>query len=74
MTSETTDNGTRPAAGMMARVRATMPYLIALLLFGAGIFALYRLLAPVDIRMLALQIQSTPWQVVSLAMLTSLAG
>lgn len=58
----------------MARLRATMPYLIALLLFGAGIFALYRLLAPVDIRTLASQIQSTPLHVVSLAMLTSLAG
>ena len=74
VTSQTTDNGTGRTTGTMARVRATMPYLIALLLFGAGIFALYRLLAPVDIRMLADQIQSTPWHVVSLAMLASLAG
>ncbi|WP_374632367.1 bifunctional lysylphosphatidylglycerol flippase/synthetase MprF [Paracoccus sp. (in: a-proteobacteria)] len=74
MTSPPPDNGIQPAAGTMVRLRATMPYLLALLLFGAGIFALYRLLAPVDIRMLAIQIQSTPWHVVSLAMLTSLAG
>ena len=59
---------------MMTRLRGTMPYLVALMLFGLGMFALYRLLAPVDIHALAAQIQSTPLHLVSLALLSSLAG
>ena len=74
MTSETPETCSRPANGAIARLRATMPYLVALALFGLGIFALYRLLAPVDIHALAAQIQATPWQIIFLALLSSLAG
>ncbi len=51
-----------------------LPYLAALLLFGAGIMALYRLLGPVDIQALALQIRATPWHVIGAATAAALAG
>ena len=31
------------------RVKSLLPYIVTAALFGAGVFALYRLLAPVDL-------------------------
>ncbi|KGJ05371.1 hypothetical protein IT41_06270 [Paracoccus halophilus] len=55
-------------------MRAMLPYLLALALFGAGILALYRLLGPVDILAVADQIASTPWHVIGAATAATLAG
>ena len=42
---------------LVARLRVAAPYLLALLLFGLGAYALYHLLAPVDIHAVAVQIR-----------------
>ncbi|WP_235931115.1 bifunctional lysylphosphatidylglycerol flippase/synthetase MprF [Paracoccus xiamenensis] len=57
-----------------ARMRAAAPYLLALLLFGLGAYALYHLLAPVEVHAVAQQIRSTPWQLIALAMGATFAG
>ncbi len=56
------------------RIRAAAPYLLALLLFGLGTYALYHLLAPVDIHAVAVQIRSTPWQLIAMALGATFAG
>ena len=61
--------GARPA-----RWRQLLPYLVAIGLFGAGLYALSRLLAEVDIREVAAQVRATPWPRMVLALLTTLAG
>ena len=65
--------GLRWNAGV-ARLRVATPYLLALLLFGLGAYALYHLLRPVDIHAVADQIRSTPWQVIALALGATFAG
>ncbi|CAM3107419.1 phosphatidylglycerol lysyltransferase [Paracoccus aminovorans] len=60
--------------GTLARLRAYAPYLLAVLLFGLGTYALYRLLAPVDINAVAAQIRSTPRHLVALALGSTFAG
>ncbi|TBN38593.1 UPF0104 family protein [Paracoccus subflavus] len=57
-----------------ARLRAYAPYLLAVLLFGLGAYALYRLLAPVDIQAVADQIRTTPWHLIALALGATFAG
>ena len=59
---------------LVARLRVATPYLLALLLFGLGAYALYHLLRPVDIHAVADQIRSTPWQVIALALGATFAG
>jgi len=54
--------------------RQFLPYVVAFLLFGAGLYALNRLLAPVDIREVAAQIRHTPWHITGIALLTTVAG
>ncbi|MDS9469034.1 bifunctional lysylphosphatidylglycerol flippase/synthetase MprF [Paracoccus sp. MBLB3053] len=54
--------------------RQFLPYIVAILLFGGGLYALNRLLAPVNIREVAEQIRSTPWHVTGMAILTTIAG
>ena len=61
VTSLKTEN-TSARGVVMAQIKARLPYVLALLLFGLGIFALYHLLAPVDIHAVADQIRSTPWR------------
>lgn len=51
-----------------------LPYLVVLALFAMGSFALYRLLAEVDIQAVAAQIRSTPWRIIVLALLSTFAG
>lgn len=54
--------------------RQFLPYMAAILLFGAGLYALNRLLAEVDIREVAAQIRATPWHITGIALLTTVAG
>lgn len=54
--------------------RQFLPYVVAFALFGAGLYALNRMLAPVDIREVALQIRATPWNVTGIALMTTVMG
>ncbi|MDK2775247.1 MAG: lysylphosphatidylglycerol synthase domain-containing protein, partial [Tabrizicola sp.] len=70
------ENGAdRPAAiGLWARLGPTLPYLLAAGLFALGLYALYRLLAPVNLADVATQIRATPWTTLALAMTATLLG
>lgn len=57
-----------------SRLRSYLPYLLAVLLFALGAYALYHLLAPVDIHAVAAQIRSTPWHLIGLALGSTFAG
>lgn len=48
--------------------RALAPYVVTALLFAAGLWAMQKLLAPVDLRAVLDQVQATPWSVVILAL------
>jgi len=54
--------------------RQFLPYIVAILLFGAGLYALNRLLAEVNIHQVAEQVQATPWNVTCIALMTTMAG
>ncbi|NDW60084.1 UPF0104 family protein, partial [Yangia sp. PrR004] len=56
------------------RVKPLLPYIVTAALFGAGAFALYRLLAPVDLRSVLTQARATPWHILALAVLTTFAS
>ncbi|MFV0383365.1 bifunctional lysylphosphatidylglycerol flippase/synthetase MprF [Paracoccus sp. (in: a-proteobacteria)] len=61
--------------GLTARhLRGLLPYMLALLLFGLGISALFRLLSPVDIHAVVAQIHTTPWRLIGIALLSTFAG
>lgn len=62
----------RPAP--WARLRAAFPFLLAAALFALGLYALYRLLAPVNLADVAAQIRATPWSTMALALLATLCG
>ncbi|MFD1881622.1 bifunctional lysylphosphatidylglycerol flippase/synthetase MprF [Paracoccus pacificus] len=74
MTPPRRDPTAAPPGGATARLRVLLPYLLVLLLFVLGIFALYRLLAPIDIQTVAAQIRATPWHIVLLALMSTFAG
>ena len=63
------DRAERPALW-----RQFLPYVLAFLLFGAGLYALNKLLAPVNIHEVANQIRATPWHLTGIALMTTLAG
>lgn len=69
MTDSTTDRVSR-----WQRLRPLLPYIVTAALFGAGAFALYRLLAPVDLRSVLTHARATPWHILGLAMLTTFAS
>ncbi|WP_121631707.1 bifunctional lysylphosphatidylglycerol flippase/synthetase MprF [Tropicibacter alexandrii] len=56
------------------RLTPLLPYFITVGLFGAGAFALYHLLAPVDLRSVMTQARATPWPILGLALLTTAAS
>ncbi len=62
-----------PAADttLWARVKPLLPYVITVALFAAGAWALYHLLAPVDLRDVMKQVRATPYSVIALALLTT---
>lgn len=75
LTTKPSDSAAAPGRmNQKSQLRALLPYMAALLLFGAGIMALYRLLEPVDIQAVARQIMTTPWHVIGAAMVATLAG
>lgn len=61
-------------AVLWARFRAAFPFLLAAALFGLGLYALYRLLAPVNLVDVAAQIRATPWSTMALALIATLCG
>ncbi|MFZ5710840.1 MAG: bifunctional lysylphosphatidylglycerol flippase/synthetase MprF [Pseudomonadota bacterium] len=62
------------AAAFGMRLAAAAPYIMALALFALGLFALYRLLAPLDVADVAARIRATPWTTLALAGLATLGG
>ncbi|WP_420005971.1 bifunctional lysylphosphatidylglycerol flippase/synthetase MprF [Arenibacterium sp. LLYu02] len=62
-----------PAADttLWARVKPLLPYVITVALFAAGAWALYHLLAPVNLRDVMKQVRTTPYSVIALALLTT---
>lgn len=56
------------------RLRGLLPYLVVAGLFCLGLFALYRLLAPVDLAGVVTQMRGTGWNVIGLAVLTTVAA
>lgn len=65
---------TSVAIGFWPRLRTAGPYLLALGLFALGLYALYRLLAPVNFTDIAGQIRMTPRSSMALAGLATLGG
>ena len=63
-----------PAAGPWVRLRPSLPYLLAAGLFALGLFALFRLLAPVNPADVAAQVRATPWTTTALALAATLLG
>lgn len=74
VTPDTSEEDASGTTGVLVRLRVLLPYLLAVLLFGLGAFALYHLLAPVDIQTVAAQIRATPLNVIGLALLATFAG
>ncbi len=62
-----------PTAGkvLWIRIKPLLPYVITVALFGAGAWALYHLLAPVDLRDVMAEVRRTPLHVIALALLTT---
>ncbi|MFN3646059.1 MAG: bifunctional lysylphosphatidylglycerol flippase/synthetase MprF [Gemmobacter sp.] len=59
---------------LVAKVMAALPYGLAAGLFPLGLYALYRLLAPVNLADVMAQIRATPWTTMALALLATLGG
>ncbi|MDO5657689.1 MAG: hypothetical protein Q4G36_05145 [Paracoccus sp. (in: a-proteobacteria)] len=59
---------------MTPRLRRALPYIAVAALFGMGLYALYRLLAPMDAAQVIAQIRTIPWRVTLLAVLTTFCG
>lgn len=57
----------RPEAGIWSRIRSILPYALAAGLFAFGLYALHRLLAPVDFADVSTQIRATPWSALGAA-------
>ena len=69
---------TVPAQGerkiIWLRLGAAFPYILPAGLFAVGLYALHRLLAPVNLHDVADQIRSTSWSTMALALLATLGG
>lgn len=63
-----------PAPDRWAVLRTLLPYLVTAGLFALGLFALQRLLAPVDLRDVVDQIHATPWSTVLMALAATLCA
>ncbi|GAA3874313.1 bifunctional lysylphosphatidylglycerol flippase/synthetase MprF [Celeribacter arenosi] len=60
--------------GLWQKFRPIMPYLLTATLFAMGAFALYHLLAPVNLNDVMVQVRGTPWHIIVLALLATGAG
>lgn len=56
------------------KIKAALPFIVAALLFGIGMAALYRLLEPVDLDEVLGQLRAMPWSTVVLALLTTVCA
>ncbi|MFW2543909.1 bifunctional lysylphosphatidylglycerol flippase/synthetase MprF [Primorskyibacter sp. 2E107] len=56
------------------RIKTVLPYFVTAALFAAGTWALYHLLAPVDLRAVMTEVRATPMHVIALALLTTAAS
>ena len=72
MTEDTTNIAKQ--ASVWSRLRVTLPYLLAAGLFALGLYALYRLLAPVNFQDVAAQIRATAWTTLAVAQLATLGS
>ncbi len=57
-----------------ARSRAALPYVVAAALFALGLYALFRLLAEVDLRDVTAQIRETHWSTLLMAFAATICG
>ncbi len=62
------------AAGVLQMARAAFPYVLAVALFGLGLYAVSRLLADVDLADVLAQVHATPTSTLILAALATLLG
>lgn len=69
-----TDLMEEPAPKSPALWRQFLPYVVAFCLFGAGLYALNKLLAPVNVQEVARQIRETPWHISGMAIVTTILG
>ncbi|WP_169052399.1 YbhN family protein [Tabrizicola sp. YIM 78059] len=60
--------------GFWPRIKAAFPYIVAAGLFAVGLWALYRLLAPVNLAEVAAQVHATPWTTLALALAATFCG
>lgn len=74
MAAETAEVYVNTPAGLRARFRAAFPFMLAAALFALGLYALYHLLAPVNLANVTAQIRATPWSTMALALLATLCG
>jgi phosphatidylglycerol lysyltransferase len=58
----------------LERVKRYAPYVIVVLLFAAGLFALHRLLAPIDMRAVAVEVRTIPLLTLLGAFIATLGG
>jgi phosphatidylglycerol lysyltransferase len=63
-----------PAPDRWAVLRALLPYLVTAALFALGLYALQRLLAPVDLRDVVDQIHATSWGTIGVALAATLCA
>lgn len=69
-----TDRAQVPVAQRFGKLKAILPYLVAALLFGLGMAALYRLLEPVKIDDVVMQLRAMPWTTLAAALLTTICA
>lgn len=74
MAAETAEVHVNGRSGLTARFRAAIPVVLAAALFALGLYALYRLLAPVNLADVVAQIRATPWSTMAMALLATLCG
>lgn len=74
MTIETEVQVHDPHPKHWLRLKAALPYALAAGLFALGLYALYHLLAPVNLTDVATRIGATPWTTLALALLATLGG
>ncbi|HUS52590.1 MAG TPA: YbhN family protein [Thermohalobaculum sp.] len=62
---------TRFKTAVLSRLKQISPYFIAMALFSGGLYALHRLLAPVHLRDVMLEVHSTPTSSLAIALLAT---
>lgn len=63
-----------PRLGLYQRLRAAAPFVIVVLLFAGGLYALHKILVPVDLRAVVSQAKSIPIHTLLIAFAATLGG